>query len=121
MRQAGLIAAGALYALEHNIDRLAEDHANAQVLADAIRQAEGLSLVSDQVDTNIIMFSVDSPPNAAAEFIKLLEANGVSALALGPARVRLVTHLDVTSDQAREAAETLWRVAAEYGQLGCAG
>ena len=119
MRQAGLIAAGALYALEHNIDRLAEDHANAQVLAAAIRNADGLSLISDQVETNIIMFAIDSKPKAADDFVELLRADGVSALALGPTRVRLVTHLDVTSDQTRQAAETIQRVAADYARQRC--
>ena len=56
MRQAGVIAAGALYALEHHIDRLAEDHANAQVLAAAIRKIDGLELRPDKVDTNLVIF-----------------------------------------------------------------
>jgi threonine aldolase len=114
MRQAGIIAAAALYALENNIDRLKEDHANAQLLAEAVRQADDLSLVSDEVETNIIMFSVDTKPNAAAEFVGLLRDNGVSALALGPSRIRLVTHLDVSAVQAQEAAETLRRVASTF-------
>ena len=58
MRQAGIIAAGALYALENNVERLVEDHTNAQVLADAIRQSDGLSLRPDTVDTNIVIFTL---------------------------------------------------------------
>ena len=56
MRQAGIIAAGALYALEHNIERLAEDHENARILADAVRATPGLKLDPDIVDTNIVIF-----------------------------------------------------------------
>jgi threonine aldolase len=116
MRQAGVIAAGALYALEHNIDRLAEDHASAQLLANAVRKAEGLRLVSDPVETNIIMLAIDSKADAAGEFVELLRDKGVSALALGPSRVRLVTHLDVTSEQTRQAAEIIQHVALAFAR-----
>ncbi|MCH8923753.1 MAG: threonine aldolase family protein, partial [Planctomycetes bacterium] len=59
MRQAGIIAAGALYGLEHHVERLADDHAAARAFADAVRQCEGLCLQPEQVDTNIVMFAVD--------------------------------------------------------------
>ena len=67
MRQAGIIAAGALYALEHHIDRLAEDHDNARILADAIRETPGLTLDPDIVDTNIVIFEVDPELGTAAD------------------------------------------------------
>ncbi len=111
MRQAGIIAAGALYALENNIPRLAEDHANAQLLADAIRGIEGLTLTSDTVDTNIIIFRVDPTLGTASEFLARLHSAGVSVLAVSPTQIRAVTHLDVSEEQVRQAGEILRQVA----------
>lgn len=107
MRQAGIIAAGALYALEHHVDRLAEDHLKAQRLAAAIRATPGLELVSENVDTNIIVFKVIAPALTAAEFVARLEEKNVAMLAIGELTVRAVTHLDVTMAQVDEACATL--------------
>src|SRR5207253_6858238 len=74
MRQAGIIAAGALYALQNNRKRLSQDHANAQILAEAVRAAEGLSLQPDTVETNIVIFRVESRLGPAAEFAAELKA-----------------------------------------------
>ena len=68
MRQAGIIAAARLYALEHHVERLAEDHANAQRLAEAIRQIDGLELRPAQVDTNLVIFHVNERLGTATEF-----------------------------------------------------
>ena len=81
MRQAGVMAAAALYALEHHIDRLADDHANAQRLADAIRQIDGLELSAEQVDTNIVIFRVEPRLGTAAEFCARLKQRGLLMLA----------------------------------------
>lgn len=113
MRQAGVIAAGALYGLQHNRERLKDDHANAQVLANAVEQAEGVSLKGGAVDTNIVIFQIESRLGTAAEFVGVLEQRGVRCLALGPQDVRLVTHLDVNAEQTRRAAEILLEVAAD--------
>jgi threonine aldolase len=86
MRQAGIVAAGALYALDHNVERLAEDHANARRLAAGL---EGLEV--DDVETNMVFFAVDDAPG----FVAALERAGVRMGATGPRRVRAVTHLDV--------------------------
>lgn len=110
MRQAGIIAAGALYALENNIDRLADDHFNAQILGDAIRQIEGLTLLPDQVDTNIVIFRVDPEIGTAPELVAKLAAEGVLMLAISPTQIRAVTHLDVSERQVREAGEVLARL-----------
>lgn len=96
MRQAGIIAAGALYALEHHIQRLAEDHANAQRLADGIQQIDGLRLQSERVDTNLVFFAVDPASGTAAELTADLQTRGVLVNATGPSTLRAVTHLDVT-------------------------
>jgi threonine aldolase len=88
MRQAGIVAAGALYALDHHVERLAEDHANARRLAAGL---EGLEV--DDVETNMVFFAVDDAPG----FVAALERAGVRMGATGPRRVRAVTHLDVSA------------------------
>ena len=112
MRQAGIIAAGALYALEHNIERLVEDHEKAQILATAVRQSPKLSLEPDIFNTNIVIFRVDPKFGTAADFSTRLRENGVLANSMGRFRVRAVTHLDVSLDQIRRAGEII-RAAAE--------
>ncbi|MGI8695912.1 MAG: threonine aldolase family protein [Mycobacteriales bacterium] len=97
MRQAGILAAAGLFALRHNVERLAEDHANARLLAGA------LGVDSSTVDTNILL--VDVPDSAA--FVKQAETAGVRCVGFGPVRVRLVTHLDVGRDDVVTAAQAL--------------
>ena len=116
MRQCGIIAAGALYGLEHHRGRLVEDHANAKLLADAIRKGEGISLSPEDVDTNIVIFKVDPKLGSAAQFQAELKAQNVLALAISQTQVRLVTHLDVTEAQCREAGKIIQRVAAELAK-----
>ena len=111
MRQAGIIAAGALYAVECNRDRLVEDHVNAQVIATAVGQAEGLSLRPDTVDTNIVIFEVDPALGTAGQFAAALKSRGVWMLAVGATLLRAVTHLDVNDDDVRTAAEIIRKVA----------
>lgn len=113
MRQAGIIAAGALYALEHHIDRLADDHANARILADAIRSAPGLRLDPEIVDTNIVIFEVDAELGTAAAFCARLRDEGVWMNATAPQRVRAVTHLNVSRKQIAHAAAVLQEIAAD--------
>lgn len=95
MRQAGIIAAGALFGLQHHRERLKDDHANAQIIAETIRNMDGLTLQPDQVDTNIIIFRVDSSLGTATEMVTTLRELGVLMLAISPSQVRAVTHLDV--------------------------
>ena len=91
MRQAGIVAAGALYALEHHVDRLADDHRRARRLAEGLAELDGVTLDPTTVETNIVIFEVvDAPAFCAA-----LAGEGVRMGALGPRRVRAVTHLDV--------------------------
>ncbi|MCI0333848.1 MAG: low-specificity L-threonine aldolase [Planctomycetes bacterium] len=112
MRQAGIIAAGALYALENNIERLAEDHQNARLLADAVRSSHGLKLDPEIVDTNIVNFAVDPELGTAAAFSARLRDEGVLMNAIGPQRLRAVTHLDVSREQVQLAAAILQETAA---------
>ena len=111
MRQAGIIAAGALYALEHHVDRLAEDHANAKKLADAISGIAGLEVVGERVDTNIVIFRVEPKLGTSAEFCTRLKERGLLMLAIGPQQVRAVTHLDVDETDTARAGEILAEVA----------
>ena len=97
MRQVGIIAAGALYALEHHIERLAEDHANARRLAEAIAEMPGLTIDLDSVETNILYFDVASTLGTGKSFSEKLKERGVLALATAPQRIRAVTHLDVSA------------------------
>jgi threonine aldolase len=112
MRQAGIIAAGALYALEKNISRLAEDHQNARILADAIRNTPGLKLTPETVDTNIVIFEVDPELGTAAAFSARLRDEGVLMNATASQKLRAVTHLDVSREQVERAARTLQETAA---------
>jgi len=113
MRQAGIIAAGALYALANNIDRLAEDHAHARILAEAIRATPGLRLDPENIDTNIVIFEIDSELGTAAAFSARLRDRRVLMNATGPQRIRAVTHLDVSREQVQHAAAALHEIAAE--------
>jgi threonine aldolase len=92
MRQAGIVAAGALYALDHHVERLAEDHANARRLADGLGELDGVTV--EPVETNMVFFAVDDAPALCAA----LEREGVRMGAVGPRRVRAVTHLDVDEE-----------------------
>jgi threonine aldolase len=111
MRQAGIIAAGAIHALEHGVDRLADDHAHAQQLADAVRQSPGIRLEPEVVDTNIVIFRVESEQTDAGAYCQLLREQGVSLLPFGPQHVRGVTHADVDSQQIARACEAIRQVA----------
>lgn len=97
MRQAGIIAAGALHALEHHVDRMADDHANAQRLAEGLQQL-GLP-VDPWPETNIVMFRVAD----TIGFARAAQQSGVLVIPLDPGRFRAVTHLDVSSDDIDEA------------------
>ena len=108
MRQAGIIAAGALHALEHHRDRLAEDHANAKKLAESLAEMPGVELDPATVETNIVIFRVTKSP--AAEVIERLKAEGVLVLATGPDSIRAVTSLMITGEDVDQAVAAAKRV-----------
>jgi threonine aldolase len=94
MRQAGVLAAAALYALEHHVDRLAEDHQNARRIAATLgRAAHGRVL--EPVDTNMVMLDLLEGAPTAAEAVAAAKARGLLVLSVAPRRIRIVTHLDV--------------------------
>jgi threonine aldolase len=106
MRQAGILAAAALYALDHHIDRLEEDHANARRLGEAIASTEGLELVFP-VETNIAVFQIDKRHGSIEAFLGRLKQHNILASMSGTSRLRMVTHLDVTADDIDYVAKTL--------------
>jgi threonine aldolase len=97
MRQVGVLAAAGLYALDHHLERMAEDHDNARLIAEAC----GVDPAT--VPTNIVVVDVPSAPEMVAEAAE----QGVRIGAVGPQRVRLLTHLDVTREDAEQAGKVL--------------
>jgi threonine aldolase len=108
MRQAGIIAAGALHALENHRARLAEDHANARRMAKALSEVAGIELDLSLLQTNLLWFRVTGM--SAAAFCARLKEAGVLMLALGPDTVRAVTHLNVDAQAVDEAVDIIKRL-----------
>jgi threonine aldolase len=91
LRQAGIVAAGALHALDHHVERLADDHALARELASGLAGVEGVDIDPGAVETNIVVFGHADPAGLCAALERADVAMGV----IGPGQVRAVTHLDV--------------------------
>lgn len=106
MRQAGVLAAAGLIALQMMPLRLHEDHANARLLAEALSHLEGVSIDLNTVETNIVIFRVNGA-SSATELVRRLKARGVLASTVGSDAIRLVTHNDVSRAQCITAAEAL--------------
>jgi threonine aldolase len=106
MRQSGIIAAGALFALEHHRERLVEDHANARRLGEGLKNLEGIA-VPHRIETNMVFFDIDPALGTAAQFCERLKAKRVWALPNKPQRVRLVCHLDVTAPMIERAIDAI--------------
>lgn len=110
MRQAGIVAAAGIYALDHNIGRLGEDHANARLIAEAICDAPGVRLDLKTVQSNIIIVNLaESAPNAD-EIAMRARKSGVLLSVFGPKKLRAVTHLNVSRNDCSRAAEILVQV-----------
>jgi len=107
MRQAGILAAAANYALDHHIERLADDHANAQRLADMVGDVPGVTLASTKVDTNLLFIKIDAKLGTAAQAQARLKEQGVLALPTAAQTLRFVTHLDVNREQIERAGSVL--------------
>jgi threonine aldolase len=106
MRQAGFAAAAALYALDHHVERLSEDHHNAQILVQAIAETPGLRLTPAEVDTNLIWVHVEQKLGSVKEVVARLKQQGVLVHGSG-VRFRACTHLDVSTAQVERAAEVI--------------
>jgi threonine aldolase len=113
MRQAGIIAAAGIYALEHHVERLADDHVRARRLAAGLAEVPGIELDAARVETNIVIFDVRGTSLTADQFAaRTLASHGVRFSVIGPSTVRAVTHLDVPPDGVERALEAA-RAAAE--------
>ena len=124
MRQAGVLAAAGLVALERMVDRLAEDHANARRLAEGLARLPGLRVDPASVQTNIVIVAVERPGGAAAaaaaagELVAGCAARKVKLHAIGPASIRCVTHKDVDADDIERALEALRELTSRWQDKG---
>ena len=107
MRQSGILAAAGLYALDHNAARLAEDHANARLIAERLAGLPGVSLDLATVQTNIVIFRLEEGLPDGKAIVARAKEEGVLVSALGPRTVRAVTHLDVSREECERAADRL--------------
>lgn len=110
MRQAGILAAAGVVALNEMVDRLAEDHANAKKLAMGLAETTGVIVDPDQIHTNIIYFEVKREGMTPQEFVQRIDAAGVRMLRLGPQKVRAVTHYHITSEDVDQALAVISKV-----------
>jgi threonine aldolase len=111
MRQSGMLAAGCLYALDHHVDRLAEDHANAKSLVRGLAQIPGIT--AEPAETNLVFFSTEGTGMTAAAFASAARRRGVAFSTNGKYRVRACLHLDVSAAQVEEAIQVAREVVAE--------
>ena len=110
MRQVGIFAAAGLFALDHNVERLAEDHANARLIAGELSTNEKFVLDINSVQTNILVFDLaDDAPDAAA-VVTRARARGVLVFAFGPRTIRAVTHLDASREECLRAADVIQEI-----------
>jgi threonine aldolase len=112
MRQVGIFAAAGLYALEHNVTRLAEDHANARHIAERLASSERIDIDLASVQTNILVFTLAPDAPDAPTVVTRARERGVLVFAFTPRMLRAVTHLDVSAEQCAQAADILVEIAA---------
>jgi len=110
MRQSGILAAAGLYALDHNLARLVEDHVDAKILAERLAGLRGVRLDLATVQSNIVIFRMEEGAPDAATIVARAQEAGVLVSAFGERTVRAVTHIDVSRDQCRRAADLLAQV-----------
>jgi len=113
MRQAGVLAAAGLIALEESPPRLHEDHENAQRIARRLAQVQGIEIDPAAVRTNIVVFDISELGISTVEFSRELKSKGVLANGIDPNRMRVVTHVDVSRSDCKEAAEILVETASQ--------
>jgi threonine aldolase len=102
MRQAGILAAAGIHALEHHVDRLEEDHALAWEIATGLTEVEGLAVDLERVQTNMILLRVEAPGIGAPDLVRAAEDLGVRTFDVSPTEIRLVTHMDVPVEAGHE-------------------
>jgi threonine aldolase len=105
MRQAGVLAATGLIALQDTPAKLAQDHANAKLLARGLAAIPGIHVDVDRVQTNIVIFDISGTGLDSSTFSERLKERGVLANGVGPCAIRMVTHYDVNETMCRDAIE----------------
>ncbi|HBC47975.1 MAG TPA: low specificity L-threonine aldolase [candidate division Zixibacteria bacterium] len=110
MRQVGIIAAGALYALEHNLDRISEDHVRAKQLARNLASCELFGINLETVQTNILVITL-KPPLEVSRFCAKLAEKGVLAVPFGAGKIRVVAHLDINDEDIERASKIMLETA----------
>jgi threonine aldolase len=110
MRQAGILAAAGLYALDHHRDRLGEDHDKAKRLAFGLSEIKGVSLSPDYTETNIVLFDIVKKGMTAPELAEAMKKGGILIHPFGKFQIRLVTHLDVSADDIEKVLKAFKRV-----------
>ncbi len=110
MRQVGILAAGAIYAVEHHFQRLAEDHRRARRLAEAIAELPGVSIDLDTVQTNIVIFEFGTAYLSAEEFVQKLRQQHILMIHFGTAKIRAVTHLHITDEDIETTISAMLRI-----------
>jgi len=110
MRQAGILAAAGIYAMDHNVKRLAEDHANAKKLATALAELPGVSINPDHVETNIVIFDISRSRYSPPQAVEALKKKGVLVVPFGKTLLRAVTHLDVSAKDIAKSIEVFRKI-----------
>lgn len=116
MRQAGILAAGALYAIEHNLDRIVEDHENAKIFAEELNQGGKISIRGDHVESNMVIFDLSGTGFTQEAFLKAIATEGILLTPERDTQARAVTHLDVTRDEVVEAARKICTLLSKRGE-----
>jgi threonine aldolase len=116
MRQAGVLAAAGLVALEDSPAGLYEDHRNARFLAERLAELPGIRIDAGAVVTNIVIFDISALGVSTAEFSERLKARGVLANGIGPTQMRMVTHLDVARADCERAVEAIRESSKSFGR-----
>jgi threonine aldolase len=110
MRQVGIIAAAGIYALDHHVERLREDHQNSKRLGVGLKEFKGVSIDPRHVETNIVIFDVANTRMTALQVAEAMKKEGVLIHAIGKTQIRLVTHLDVTPEDIEKALKAFEKV-----------
>jgi threonine aldolase len=110
MRQVGIIAAAGIYALEHHLERLKEDHQNAKRLGVGLKEFKGVSIDPRHVETNIVIFDIANAGMTAAQVAEAMKKEGVLIHAFAKTQIRLVTHLDVSGEDIERALKVFEKV-----------
>jgi len=113
MRQAGILAAACIFALDNNINRLKEDHENARLLASELKNLAGIFIDMKQVQTNMVMIHIRHPKYNSETLSQALLNEGLAANAVDSERIRAVTHLNVSKDQILQAVDIFTKLMKE--------